>query len=123
RENLKNEGITENVFVTGNTVIDAFQTTVRAFYEFKDETLRQIDFEGKKSVLITAHRRENWGQPLENICKAIKRLALKYSDMLFIYPVHLNPVVQDTVKKILGDIKNVFLIPPVDVEDMHNIMD
>lgn len=123
KENLRKEGITKNVFVTGNTVIDAFQTTVKPDYQFKDETLRNLDLPGKKCVLMTAHRRENLGQPLENICNAVKRLAQKYPDFVFVYPVHLNPAVRDTAFRILGDIQNVHLIPPVDVEDMHNIMD
>ena len=123
KENLRKAGITKNVFVTGNTVIDAFQTTVKPDYQFKDETLRNLDLPGKKCVLMTAHRRENLGQPLENICNAVKRLAQKYPDFVFVYPVHLNPAVRDTAFRILGDIQNVHLIPPVDVEDMHNIMD
>ena len=123
KENLRKEGITKNVFVTGNTVIDAFQTTVKPDYQFKDETLRNLDLTGKKCVLMTAHRRENLGQPLENNCNAVKRLAQKYPDFVFVYPVHLNPAVRDTAFRILGDIQNVHLIPPVDVEDMHNIMD
>mgnify|MGYP003098757020 CR=1 FL=1 len=123
RKNLEREAITKNVFVTGNTVIDAFQTTVKPDYQYKDETLRKLDFTGKRCVLMTAHRRENLGQPLENICNAVKRLAEKYEDLVFVYPVHLNPAVRDTAERILGDVQNVYLIPPVDVEDMHNIMD
>lgn len=69
------------------------------------------------------HRRENLGQPLQNICNAVKELAMKYADLEFIYPVHLNPVVQETAHEILDDVKNVHLIPPIDVEDMHNVMD
>ena len=72
---------------------------------------------------MTAHRRENLGKPLENICNAVKKLAKEYSDMEFIYPVHLNPLVQNTARSFLGDIDNVHLIPPIDVEDMHNVMD
>lgn len=123
KRNLEREGITQNVFVTGNTVIDAFQTTVKPDYVFRDTTLRTLDLENKKCVLMTAHRRENLGQPLENICNAVKRLARRYKDMVFVYPVHLNPAVRDTANKILGNVENVYLIPPVDVEDMHNIMD
>ena len=69
-----------------------------------------------KNIFVT-------GQPLENICNAVKRLAEKYEDLVFVYPVHLNPAVRDTAERILGDVQNVYLIPPVDVEDMHNIMD
>lgn len=122
KENLRREGITKNVFVTGNTVIDAFQTTVKKDYIFKADTLKTLDFERKRCVLITAHRRENLGQPLENICNAIKRLSEQYKNMVFIYPVHLNPAVRNNANRILGNLENVYLIPPVDVEDMHNIM-
>lgn len=123
QENLKREAITQNVFVTGNTVIDAFQTTVKTNYIFKDDTLKALNFNNKKCVLITAHRRENLGQPLKNICHAIKRLSERYADMIFVYPVHLNPAVRNTAEEILGGLENVYLIPPVDVEDMHNIME
>ena len=122
KNNLKKENITENVFVTGNTVIDAFQTTVKPDYVFKNETLRNLDLAGKRCVLLTAHRRENLGQPLENICNGVRHLAEKYKDMVFVYPVHLNPAVRITAERILDEVENVYLIPPVDVEDMHNIM-
>lgn len=123
QKNLAAENIIENVYVTGNTVIDAFKTTVKPDYQYKESALHQIQMEGKKCVLMTAHRRENLGKPLENICHAVRRLAEEYRDLIFVYPVHLNPAVQNTAKDILGDVPNVHLIPPVDVEDMHNIMD
>jgi UDP-N-acetylglucosamine 2-epimerase (non-hydrolysing) len=122
KKNLEIENIKENVFVTGNTVIDAFKTTVKNNYIYSDKTLKNIDFEGKRIILMTAHRRENLGEPLENICNAVKRIAEEYKDVIIIYPVHLNPLVKETAKKILGDIGNVHLIEPIDVEDMHNIM-
>ncbi len=121
KENLRKENITENVFVTGNTVIDAFKTTVKDNYKFKVHELNDVDF-SKRVVLMTAHRRENLGKPLENICNAVKRLAETNKGMEFIYPVHLNPVVQNTAHSILDNISNVHLIAPVDVEDMHNVM-
>ncbi len=121
KENLRKENITENVYVTGNTVIDAFKTTVKENYVFKEEILNSVDF-NKRVVLMTAHRRENLGEPLENICNAVKRLAIENSDMEFIYPVHLNPLVQNTAHSILDGIANVHLIAPIDVEDMHNVM-
>ena len=123
KNNLAKENITENVFVTGNTVIDAFKTTVKQNYQYKEPELQKINLDGKRCVLMTAHRRENLGQPLQNICNAVKELAMKYADLEFIYPVHLNPVVQETAHEILDDVKNVHLIPPIDVEDMHNVMD
>lgn len=122
-DNLAKENVTENVFITGNTVIDALKTTVRADYTFVDETLRAIDFSDAKYILLTAHRRENLGQPLEQICTAVKQLALENADVRFIYPMHLNPRVRDTARSILGDLSNVILIDPIDVCDMHNLMD
>lgn len=123
KNNLEKENIHENIFVTGNTVIDAFKTTVKKDYQYKEEMLNQIDFTGKRCVLMTAHRRENLGKPLENICNAVKELAQKYADLEVVYPVHLNPLVQETAKSILGELSNVHLIKPLDVEDMHNLMD
>lgn len=123
RKNLADENITRNVFVTGNTVIDAFQTTVKKDYEYKDLDVKAIDFTGKRCILMTAHRRENLGQPLENICQAVKRIVEKFPDVEVVYPVHMNPVVKDTATRILGRIPRVHLIHPLDVEDMHNLMD
>lgn len=122
RRNLAIENVTENVYVTGNTVIDAFQTTVKKGYIYKDEDLNRIDFSDRRCILMTAHRRENLGQPLENICCAVKRLVEEYSDIEVVYPVHMNPAVRDTATAILGDMDRVHLIHPLDVEDMHNLM-
>ena len=122
KENLYRENITDHVFVTGNTVMDAFHTTVKPDYVFKNETLKKLQFLHKRCVLITAHRRENLGRPLENICRAVKRLARKYEDLAFIYPVHLNPCVSGTAAHILKEQPNVYLIQPLDVEDMHNLI-
>lgn len=122
RRNLAKENVTENVYVTGNTVIDAFQTTVKNGYIYKDEDLNKISFDGKRCILMTAHRRENLGKPLENICRAVKRVVERYSDIEVVYPVHMNPVVRDTATAILGDMDRVHLIHPLDVEDMHNLM-
>lgn len=122
RRNLANEGVTKNVYVTGNTVIDAFQTTVKPDYQYKDEDVRNIDFTGKRCILMTAHRRENLGQPLENICHAVKRIVEDYPDIEVVYPVHMNPAVRDTATAILGHLDRVHLIKPLDVEDMHNLM-
>ncbi len=122
KKNLLAEGIEKNVFVTGNTVIDAFQYTVKGDYHFTNEILNGLDFGSNRIITITAHRRENLGQPLRNICNAVKRLALEYTDTGFVYPVHLNPIVRDVVFDLLGDIRNVKLIEPVDVLDMHNLL-
>lgn len=122
RANLEAEGITRNVFITGNTVIDAFQYTVSDDYIFSESILNSINFEHHRVVIVTAHRRENLGQPLRNICKAIKRLAKEYSDVIFVYPVHLNPKVREVVFLILSDIENVKLVDPIHVFDMHNLL-
>ena len=121
--NLINENVDKSsIFVTGNTVIDALKTTVSPNYIFKNETLKNIDFT-KRVLCVTAHRRENLGKPLENICMALRDISNNYKDVQIVYPVHLNPLVQDTVKRILGTCENVSLIDPIDVCDMHNLMD
>ena len=122
RRNLEKENIRDNIYVTGNTVIDAFRITVKDGYQYKDEDIRGIDFTGKRCILMTAHRRENLGQPLENICCAVKRIVEEFPDIEVVYPVHMNPVVRDTAEKILGGLDRVHLVRPLDVEDMHNLM-
>lgn len=119
---LKKENITENIYVTGNTVIDALQTTIRENYLYKSRQLAGMDFSGKRILLVTAHRRENLGRSLYNICEAIKEIVNNYQDVEAVYPVHLNPKVRETVMAVLGEEKRVRLIEPVDVEDMHNLM-
>ena len=120
--NLRKEGVTENVYITGNTVIDAFQTTVREDFEFTTPELTETDFSDGRLILMTAHRRENLGEPLENICRAVKRLIEDYKDIKVVYPVHLNPKVRETVFSILGDTDRAILIDPIDVQEMHNLM-
>ena len=122
RKNLEAENITKNVFITGNTVIDAFQTTVKKGFKFKVPELNHIDTKNKRCILMTAHRRENLGKPLENICRAVKRIVMEFEDIEVVYPVHLNPIVQNTVHDILDGIERIHLIQPLDVEDMHNLM-
>jgi len=123
KSNLLNEGIKEDkIYVTGNTVIDALKTTVRDDYSFDDETLKNVDFSKHRVITVTAHRRENLGKPLENICKALRRLADSYSDVEIIYSVHLNPAVQEVAARILGGHSRIRLINPLGVQDMHNLM-
>ena len=121
-ENLKQEGITEHVYITGNTVIDAFQTTVQEGYQFKAPGLQSFAPKQQRTILMTAHRRENLGKPLEEICRAVHRLVDDFPDVEVVYPVHLNPAVRETVFGSLGGVDRVHLIDPIDVEDMHNLM-
>ena len=122
KENLLKESINQDIYVTGNTVIDALKTTVTSTYQFANETLKEIDF-NKKVIVVTAHRRENLGEPLENICNAIKEIAESHKEVEVVYPVHLNPLVLETAKRILGGVRNVHLIEPLDVQELHNLMD
>ena len=122
KENLLKESIKEDIYVTGNTVIDALKTTVSSTYQFANETLKSVDF-NNKVIVVTAHRRENLGEPLQNICNAIKEIANSHEEVEVVYPVHLNPLVLEPAKKILGGVKNIHLIEPLDVQELHNLMD
>jgi UDP-N-acetylglucosamine 2-epimerase len=123
KNNLLKENVDESaIFITGNTVIDALQTTVKPDYVFKDETLKSLDFENTRVILVTAHRRENLGKPLENICTAIKEIVDENSDVQVVYPMHLNPAVRETATSILGNDPRIHLIEPLDVQELHNAM-
>lgn len=123
-KNLLNEGVEEKkIYVTGNTVIDALKTTVKKSFAFKDETLKKIDYSSDRVIAVTAHRRENLGEPLRNICSALKRIADRYDDVQIVYPVHLNPAVKETADEVLGGHSRVHLIEPLDIQEMHNLMD
>lgn len=120
-DNLIKENIdSEKIYITGNTVIDALKTTVKDNYEFQSECLRSLDFDNKRVIVVTAHRRENLGKPLEDICNAISEIVDEYPDTEVVYPVHLNPAVRETVWSILGDKDRVHLIDPLDVMELHN---
>lgn len=122
RRNLEREQITDGVIVCGNTVVDAIHLTVDPAFAFRDEQLKTLDFAGSRVVLVTAHRRENYGEAMENICRAIARLSDRYPDVHFVYPVHLSPYVRETAQKFLGDRARVHLIHPLAVDEMHNLM-
>ncbi len=122
RDNLAREGITEGVFVTGNTVIDALRTTVREDYIFETELLNRLPYGEKKVLLVTCHRRENYGQPMENILSALAQIARTHGDVELVYPVHLSPVVQECAHRHLDGMENVHLIPPLAADEMHNLM-
>lgn len=123
RDNLAGEGVrAENIYITGNTVIDALKTTVRKNHVFTAGGLNGVDFDKKRIVTVTAHRRENLGQPLRNICEAVRHIAEKYIDTEIVYPVHLNPAVREPVYEILKGNERIHLIDPIDVQDMHNLI-
>ena len=121
-DNLRKEGVTEGIYKTGNTVIDALQTTVREDYTFDEPTLNGLDFQHRREILVTCHRRENYGEPMEQIMSALAEIAAEFPDALLIYPVHLSPVVQEVAHRHLDGVPNALLIPPLDVADMHNLM-
>ena len=117
KQNLLNENKDEKtIFVTGNTAIDALATTVSE--DYTHPILEEVG--DKRLVLMTAHRRENLGENMQQMFRAIKRLVDEHEDIHVVYPVHLNPVVQDTAKDILGNDDRVSLIEPLDVVDFHN---
>lgn len=121
-ENLRKEGITKGIFITGNTVIDAMKTTVQPDYKFKNDALNHIDYENKKVITVTCHRRENYGQPMEDIMHGLKEIVEKYQDVILVDPVHLSPTVQKTVRGVLGDVERVHLLDPISVDETHNLM-
>ena len=123
RRNLEAEGIKRGVFVTGNTVIDALGTTVQKDYQFATEGLNRLDYDGKKVVVVTCHRRENYGEPMKQIMSALRELAQTYRDQVeLVYPVHLSPVVQEAAHGSLDGLDNVHLIDPLTADEMHNLM-
>ncbi len=122
-ENLLKENIdAEKIYKTGNTVIDAIKTTVNKDYEFSHECLKSLDFKNNRVILMTAHRRENLGEPLRNICNAVLKTVKDYPDVHVVYPVHLNPAVKNVAYEILGNHERIHLIEPLDVTELHNLM-
>lgn len=119
RDNLLHEGIpAENIAVTGNPVIDALLDVAARPYEPDDEALADIP-EDHQIILVTAHRRENFGEPMERIFNALRKLAERYTERAtVVYPVHLNPNVQEPAHRILGDVKNIKLTKPMDYQTM-----
>ena len=121
-ENLAKESVRGEVFITGNTVIDAMKTTVQQDFTFGESTLDALDFKGKRIITLTCHRRENYGKPMEDIFRAVRALVERYEDIEVVYPVHLSPAVRDCAQKFLGDVERIHLIEPLNVEQMHNLM-
>ncbi len=119
KENLLKEGKPEtSVFVTGNTAIDAMKTTVKESYEHPQLTWAK----DSRLIMLTAHRRENLGQPMRHMFQAIKRIVNEHSDVKVIYPIHMNPLVRDTAKEIFNDHERIRLIEPLEVFDFHNFL-
>ena len=121
-ENLKKEAIKGEIFITGNTVIDAMKTTVREDYRFSTEILNELDFENRRVIVLTCHRRENYGKPMHDILSAVRKLVEAHPEIEVVYPVHLSPAVRQCAQEELGGMDRVHLIDPVDVEEMHNLM-
>lgn len=119
RDNLLREGKpAEHIYVTGNTAIDALKTTVRASY-----THPELEWaEGSRLILITAHRRENLGEPMKHMFRAIRRVCDEHPDVKAIYPIHMNPAVREIASEILGDDERIRMIEPLDVLDFHNFL-
>ncbi len=123
RQNLLRENADDSkIFVTGNTVIDALLSTVKAEYEFADENLQALLNSHGKKVLITAHRRENQGEPMKHIFQAVRRLHETLPEVQFIFPIHKNPKVRELAAQILGDLARVHIIEPLDYEPFANAM-
>lgn len=121
-QNLYREGITDGVFVTGNTVIDAMKYTVNMEEDISYNQLGDIDFKSNRVITLTCHRRENYGTAMENIFTAARDLVRKYPDVHLVYPMHLSPTVRQTTKAILSGEPRVHLIEPLDTIQMHNLM-
>ena len=122
-QNLLKENVDkEHIYVTGNTVIDALQMTVQDGYQFEDDDLNTLDYEGKRIVLVTTHRRENLGEPMRHVYRAIRQLVDDFDDIQVVFPVHKNPKVRQVVQEELGHVDRVSLINPLDYEPFANLM-
>ncbi|MCI9070868.1 non-hydrolyzing UDP-N-acetylglucosamine 2-epimerase [Clostridium sp.] len=121
--NLEKENIHNNIYITGNTVIDALLSVINKNHTFNDEVLNNIDFENKKIVLLTAHRRENWGNPMKDIFEAVKELVIKNDDVNVIFPMHKNPLIRELASKVFRGIEDkIHLIEPLEYVDFANLM-
>ena len=123
KANLLRENVNpETILVTGNTVIDALETTVKADYEFADAEFNKIFARGNRLILMTTHRRENLGEPMRNVYKALRKVLETHADVEAIFPVHKNPKVREIVQEELGGLDRVHLIEPMDYEPFANLM-
>nr|WP_034428881.1 UDP-N-acetylglucosamine 2-epimerase (non-hydrolyzing) [Caldisalinibacter kiritimatiensis] len=122
KQNLLNEGYNQNkIFVTGNTVIDALFEVVSDDYKFENEVLNELDYKNKKVILLTTHRRENLGKPMESIFSAIRDIVLKNDDVEVVFPIHLNPKVRSIADSILKSLDRVHIIEPLDYVPFANL--
>lgn len=123
RENLLKEGFDDkDIYVVGNTVIDALHYAVRDDYKFEDEILNTLDYENKKIVLLTSHRRENIGEPMENIFSAVRDVVRENEDVEVVFPIHLNPKVREIAKRIFDGEDRIHLIEPLEYLPFSNLM-
>ncbi len=121
--NLKGEGVCEGTILkTGNTVIDALKGVISEDYKFEDQAINNVDFENKKIVLLTSHRRENIGEPMENIFAAVKEIADSNDDAEIIFPMHLNPRVREIAYKHMSHTPNIHLVEPLEYEPFANLI-
>ena len=120
-ENLRREGVEGSIWITGNTVIDALRYTASG-EGFSRPELGEIDYVNHRVITLTCHRRENYGGPMRNIFEAVRNTALRFPDVIFVYPVHLSPVVRQAAGELLGGVRNIRLIEPLDAVDMHRLM-
>lgn len=121
-ENLKKEAVRGEIFITGNTAIDAMKYTVKENFVFSDPLLNTLDFANRRVIAVTCHRRENYGQPMQDIMHAILDVVNAHADVEVVYPVHLSPVVRQCAGEILANHLRIHLIDPIDVEQMHNLL-
>ena len=122
-KNLLSEGVKkEDIFISGNTVIDSLLLMIKANYIFRESQLKDKKIFEKKIILVTMHRRENWGEPLRETCQAINKIINKHSDISVIFPLHKNPEIRRNVQEILQNKKDIFLLDTLDYDDMINLM-
>ena len=112
----------KDIYITGNTVIDALHHVIKDQYKFEDKILDNMDFKNKKVILLTSHRRENLGEPMENIFRAVNDVTTEHEDLEVVFPIHLNPKVREIAKKVFANNPRVHLIEPLDYEPFANLI-